>query len=818
MNVVEKVKDFAVKVPTYWKTPPLGRYMTYKEICAYSFGGIGAYFLIYVVQQLFLSVNNFIIGSAIGLDARLIYIIYVIAIIAGFPCTAIRAYIIDNVRNKKGKYRPYLISMGIPTAILAIGMVWVPYEKIESQVAKAVIILLFNFGFQFFYQFFYEAYENLIKVLSPNTQERADVAAFKSIVYSIAPSIATAIMPLLAQLITGGSLTNMRLYRIAYPPMAIVGILMSIMVYANTQEKIVQAKTHVIQIKFIDALRSVAKNKYFWIISLAGWIGFLESSYSVILNWLYQYKHAASAGEFTIIGLIYGNASFWGMLFAPFAIRRYGKKRVLITTNFLNIIFIAAMYPVIAAEPAHMIWVVLVCLFANGVVGAFAHILTPSIDADIRDYQQYVTGERIDGMFSTVGLIGQIVTMATSSVIPFVYSEMGINEATLQANLPEIIQNANDPGLDLTNMYNVLYVDEIFDNIMLVLILLSVVGAFMNVIPYFFYDLSETKQRGMIKVLQIRAMFEDYGNGVLQDKDIVSTIDTIREAETYASAAPKEITKRDIKAAKSKAEKKAAKKAYRDAMEYNRMIEISKIVMDEMNRFTTVEGQAQLEEAKQAVEMGYDFIYNFDPQAVKRARALPKATEKEKAYRKAEIQRARDAAFARRTALRKFPDGIQEFDVSVFESLFAREDALNEKIESLYKAYYDAKKQKNQAEVNSLKADIKAAKAEKKVLDAEIKKAGDENALYTRAAKPYIDAKKLLTQAENYDRFEEIAAMYDDAKVRHEEALAQAAAEAERQKQEEKAYAAQLKAQRAAEKAAKKAEKKKDKGVRCFPS
>lgn len=811
MNVVEKVKDFAVKVPTYWKTPPLGRYMTYKEICAYSFGGIGAYFLIYVVQQLFLSVNNFIIGSAIGLDARLIYIIYVIAIIAGFPCTAIRAYIIDNVRNKKGKYRPYLISMGIPTAILAIGMVWVPYEKIESQVAKAVIILLFNFGFQFFYQFFYEAYENLVKVLSPNTQERADVAAFKSIVYSIAPSIATAIMPLLAQLITGGSLTNMRLYRIAYPPMAIVGILMSIMVYANTQEKIVQAKTHVIQIKFIDALRSVAKNKYFWIISLAGWIGFLESSYSVILNWLYQYKHAASAGEFTIIGLIYGNASFWGMLFAPFAIRRYGKKRVLITTNFLNIIFIAAMYPVIAAEPAHMIWVVLVCLFANGVVGAFAHILTPSIDADIRDYQQYVTGERIDGMFSTVGLIGQIVTMATSSVIPFVYSEMGINEATLQANLPEIIQNANDPGLDLTNMYNVLYVDEIFDNIMLVLILLSVVGAFMNVIPYFFYDLSETKQRGMIKVLQIRAMFEDYGNGVLQDKDIVSTIDTIREAETYASAAPKEITKRDIKAAKSKAEKKAAKKAYRDAMEYNRMIEISKIVMDEMNRFTTVEGQAQLEEAKQAVEMGYDFIYNFDPQAVKRARALPKATEKEKAYRKAEIQRARDAVFARRTALRKFPNGIQEFDVSVFESLFAREDALNEKIESLYKAYYDAKKQKNQAEVNSLKADIKAAKAEKKVLDAEIKKAGDENALYTRAAKPYIDAKKLLTQAENYDRFEEIAAMYDDAKVRHEEALAQAAAEAERQKQEEKAYAAQLKAQRAAEKAAKKAEKKKDK-------
>ena len=97
---------------------------------------------------------------------------------------------------------------------------------------------------------------------------------------------------------------------------------------------------------------------------------------------------------------------------------------------------------------------------------------------------------------------------------------------------------------------------------------------------------------------------------------------------------------------------------------------------------------------------------------------------------------------------------------------------------------------------------------DKRVVEAEIKKAGDENALYTRAAKPYIDAKKLLTQAENYSRFEEIAAMYDDAKARHEEAMALAAAEAERQKQEEKAYAAELKAKRAAEKAQKKAQKK----------
>ena len=78
----------------------------------------------------------------------------------------------------------------------------VPYEKIESQNVKALIVLLFNIGFQFFYMFFYESYENLIMVLSPDTQERANVLTIKSVVYSMAPSIATAVLPLVAKVAT----------------------------------------------------------------------------------------------------------------------------------------------------------------------------------------------------------------------------------------------------------------------------------------------------------------------------------------------------------------------------------------------------------------------------------------------------------------------------------------------------------------------------------------------------------------------------------------------------------------------------------------
>lgn len=812
---MNNIRKFISDAKIYWKRPPAGRYMPYKEIVSYAVGGIGAYFLIYVIQQLTLAVNNFIIGNVIGIQPGILYVIYVISVISGFPSTAIRATIIDNTRNKKGKYRPYIMSMGIPTCILAIGFVLVPYENIESQYIKAAIILLFNIGFQFFYMFFYDSYENLIMVLSPNTIERSDATAVKAIVYSIAPSITTAVIPIAAKFLTGGSITNFNLYRILYPIFSIIGILLSTIVYANTQEKIVQARTHAVQIKFFDALKAVAKNKYFWIISLAGWLGFLESSYGVILNWLYEYKKACSPEEFTIIGLIYGNASFWGMLFAPFAIRRFGKRNVLVFTNIMNIFFIALMYPIIEAHPENMIWMVLICLFMNGVVGAFAHILTPSLNADIRDYQQFVTGERIDGMFSTVGLIGSVITLLMSGVLPTVYTACGINETTLAQKSGEITQimtkylKEGETLRELTT-YDVLYIDSIFDKVMLALIMLSVVGAIINVVPYFFYDLSEVKQQGMVKVLKLRALFEDYGNNALSDRDLVEAIDMINEANEYAVKEPVESKKKAIKA-KLGITGKELRKACKEARELNEKIEVSKIVVKELNKFSDPVVQVQFEQAKKIYAAGLAGLTNVQPDEVERARALPASNEQEKAIRKNAIELAKLRRSCAHAIITKHDGKIEAFDTSIFEPLFEKEDALNDALTDAYLKLSDAKKEKDKEKVLQIKETIKELKAEKKKVAAKIKDATEQNSVYTRLAKPYTDAKRLVVQEENYQHYDEIVSMYDEAKVRADEQRRKEEEEAARLEAEKEAYAAQLKAEKLAAKQAKKKNKKDDK-------
>lgn len=796
MQLVNKAKDIFGKVRTYWRTPPLGNYMNYKEIFSLSAGGFGVKAIITFVQAAIISANNAFVGNTIGIKPMQMYAIYVASVLIGFPLTMLRARIIDNSRSRKGKYRPYIISMGLPTVILSIGYVWAPYEHM-GDIGKIATVVFFNIGFQFFYNFLYDAYDNYVSVLSSNTQERSNVLAIRAVSDSLAPTIINAVVPIIGELITGKrDLYDIRIYRYVWTPILIIGFLISFILYKNTKEKIIQAKTHIVRVKFIDAFRAVIKNKYFWIISLAGWMGFLESMANSILGWLYTYQNACSSAQFALLQTIYGNASFWGMLLAPICIYKFGKRNTLIFTNIMNIFFIAALFPVVKyADASIMIWLAMMCLWMNALVGSFAHILTPSLNADIRDYQQYVTGERIDGMFAAVGLIGSAVTMATTSIQSAIYEAVGFNEEKYAELLPEILAS----GVELQypdNVYNVLYHRPTFISIFAVLIMTAVLGAAMNVIPYFFYDLSELKQKGMVKVLQVRALFEDFGRNVLSDKDLVKAIDLVREAKEYVNKPELPTDKNAVKAAKTKEDKKAAKKARKAALEHNELIKVSQFVVDELNRFNTVQGKAQLENAKQIVATGFDYINTVSKADLGAAKVLPTSTEEEKAFRKAEISRIKESLYAQKIARKHFPNGIEEFDSTEFDRLFVEQDSIEEKINAEYANFYKARDEKDKAAAEEAMAVIKSLKAKAKEIDKAIKKATDDSSVYNRAAKPYLDAKKLITMAENYTHYDEIDAMYDEAKLRYEEAERFAAEEEARKEAAEKEHAAQLRAQR----------------------
>ncbi|NLX94318.1 MAG: hypothetical protein GXZ02_10840, partial [Clostridiales bacterium] len=339
--------------------------------------------------------------------------------------------------------------------------------------------------------------------------------------------------------------------------------------------------------------------------------------------------------------------------------------------------------------------------------------------------------------------------------LPAIYSHYGVNAAN-----------------GLPNPYDILYNTATYNSLIRVLILASVIGATLNVIPYFFYDLKETRQRGIVNILRIRALFEDYGNNALSDEDLVVAIDLVREARMYADSQEMSELSTGIDAAKKAGDKiqlRSAKKDREAAAEHNKMIEISQMVIEEMNKFETELVQIQVELAEEVVAAGLPGLVNVDKSVLRDARQLPKTTPEEKKIRKEAIRLAKRRLASKKLIHKNYKDGIKVFDTSVFDELFKRSDDIEEDLESAYQILFDAQSKNFKAGIKQAKSDIRNLKVTRNEINRAIKVATNEHSLFRRTTKPYQDAVKLLTEQENYKHFDDIAAMFDEAKVRKEE-------------------------------------------------
>ncbi len=792
-NLKEKVSTTWNNVVLHWKTPALGKYVSYKEIIAYGVGGMGVQFVMFFCSLIALSATSFLVGNTIGIKPMHLQYMAVASTIIGFGITIGRSYIIDSARFKSGKFRPWLAITGIPTVIIAVVFVWLPYETMSYMQKVIAVFLCYNL-LQCFYPFFQQAYTDLANVISPNSHERTDIVSVSSIIYSMAPSLTGLFVPMLSTL-TGG-LNSITTYRIIHPLVAVVGLLLSYVAYAGTRERIIVAESHVTQFKFSDAFRAVAKNKYFWITSLAGWLGFLEGAVGVIIGWTFIYAYPDRMGLYGVATTLIGNAALWAMLICPIAIRVLGKRNLLIWCNVTNVVLIGLLYPLYNNIPA-----LIILYYLNGFINSFSIVYNPGINADMRDYQQYFTGERIDGMFGAVGIIGSFIGMFTGMVLPTIYQMLGLEDN-----------------------YDVLEVASFREDMFDVLIIAAVIGAALNFVPYLFYDLTETKQRGIVKVLKIRAMFEDYGNGILRDESIVEAIDIIDEAnllykdrtlmttkddikkaERLPARTPeeKEFKKNEIKRLKAaykefntqnrgikkdrinqakamlkstdaekaarKAAIKAAKKENRELNKLNADISVCDFIIDEMNKYDTLRIQKQVERSRALEAAGYAGIFNYSKEDMAEAKALPKSTHDEREIRSDAITHARALKNARKAMIKFYgsPENIVEPSDDAFKAAEALPD------------------------------DTFAHQLEKK---RTVKKLVNEKSKYIRSVKPLLDARRQLTEKENYAHLDDIRARYADAKANTDAEYEARRVEIERLEQERKADLERRKQERLAKK------------------
>ena len=87
-------------------------------------------------------------------------------------------------------------------------------------------------------------------------------------------------------------------------------------------------------------------------------------------------------------------------------------------------------------------------------------------------------------------------------------------------------------------------------------------------------------------------------------------------------------------------------------------------------------------------------------------------------------------------------------------------------MKSLYLTLSSVKKSGDSVKKAEIKQQIASLKGEKKSLQGKVKTEMNRHAYFNRAAKPYLDAEKLVKQADNYTHLDDIEAEYEAAKNR----------------------------------------------------
>ena len=686
MNVVKLVSSVFKDVTSHWKRPAEGSFVSYKEIVNLGLGGMGNNFTMVLVGYMGLNAGNTLLGSTIGIRPLHLQYMLTIQTVLNVLFFFVRAHIVDNTRTKWGRFRPYIAFMGIPLAIMSVIFVFLPFQTMAYN-DKLLCVFVFAITISMVQPLFTDTYSELQTVITPNSEERAKVISINSLIYSFAPTVTGLFVPILSN-ITGGY-TNINTYRYVLAPVTILGLGLNFFTAIGCKERVVTSSSYVQKVGIIEGAFMIYKNKHWWIRTIAGLLGFLESATGVFFGWIYIYG-VQDMTSYGILNTVMGTASGIAMAITPFLLKKLGNRKLLIYHNLINV-FLLLILMFTFKVPTIMF----IVMYMNNLINALSIVYNQVMHSVVKDYQQYICGYRMDFVFGLAGMITMPITLMSGYVIPYVYECYG-----------------------LTTNYDILYDPNVRNSLFFVLCVLSIIGAVLNLIPYFFYSMSKEKHRNIVRVLRYRALFDDFETGDFNADIIKNGVEAVRSGlELNDSPTPDlKALKAEIKNAPKGEAKDEARKAYNLAKEFaGEKAEVG-IFMDEINKFDTSLWLHKVEKARELITNDADSMANISGSIIDEAKKLPKHTKEERQIRKYDIQQAKAIVKSGRLIKKNYPNGLVKPDENRIKEAYAMPDS---------------------------------SSAENKLRNKAIKEAEKELNLYYKTISPYAVAQKLVHSFEN---------------------------------------------------------------------
>ena len=528
-NIFQKAKFIVKDFFDHWNTPAKeGYYLSNKEFMAYAVGGMGVQGM-GILTQYFAITMGVHLAYVYNFDQQIVlYTSWIMAILSLFRAPLV-GWIIDNTNTKWGKYRPYLLFTGLLSVacfwLLAfIPNLFMPGEGEAYTDARKWLVVgsyqLIYFIALTVYSFFSFGRVGLSQVITPNTNERTKLYSVGGVIDSLGPSIVQMLFPLIANGVYGQmglvfkdrygdwtaeqikeaglgfGMENILTYQIIFPIMGCICVAVALVMFFGTKERIIQEKKVKQKVSFIGGIVKSFKNKYFWIFNISNVLAFGRLLIFTSVNYVCAYMIGGSLGGNLrgIIPTLMAVGFVPGMLFSPLIQKYLGKKKMTLlsfagSATISTLILLLVLFAYNGAATPYLIFV---GIFLHNIFAALWTVTSPAMTADYCEYQQWKTGDRLDGYMSQYTQVFTTVCgMFTGLLVSEILIKIGAKDSVSYEN-PEVMRN-----------------------VFIMWAVLGVICGILAIIPFLFWDLTEKRQLEMTKELKIRAL-----QNKIQEKDL----------------------------------------------------------------------------------------------------------------------------------------------------------------------------------------------------------------------------------------------------------------------------------------------------------
>ena len=443
----EKLAKLFSTVKAMWDKPLEGRYLNLKEILSFGVYSLGNS---WIYNTIMLVITITYIPYFYGIDAIHGYTIYIAGSLINMLLVPLIGQAMERRRTKWGRYKPYILFSLPILALFTMMSMWAPQynepvdRTIYAYCSCVPVIAISTFA--------NNMYQTMPNVITPNTQERADIMTPIGLIVGFAPTIMNVIVGPIRSAFLGEEYMAMRIIGAIAVVIGSVCVMFILKVKERVYEiedknrELLDAQTDAEPgaeaaperaeevsvavtegkgasfkekraarkaaraaekaspdyISFAASMKLLFKNKPLWILFAALVIGSLREFWMQFQPLAIQLRFAETTKvALEISGIpntIIGFGVTVAMLLLPFCTRKLNKNWIIILFSCLSLLSTAILgfvgFENIPQGTTSA--VVLTLLFFLARVNP-TYLLIPVMLGDLADYQQLKTGRRFEG-------------------------------------------------------------------------------------------------------------------------------------------------------------------------------------------------------------------------------------------------------------------------------------------------------------------------------------------------------------------------------------------------------------------------------------